>query len=119
MNWTIEPVSQPVMTKPVELELTGCAVGPLLVKPRTPGPPVEACWRAPRCGSLLGGRGGVAGGVCVEGGGAVRRAEVVGHTVDFSACGGRFGVDGHAADRVEGRGGGHCCLLMVFGGDGL
>jgi hypothetical protein len=28
MNCTIEPVSQPVMTKPVELELTGCAVGP-------------------------------------------------------------------------------------------
>ena len=28
MNCTIETVSQPVMTKPVELELTGCAVGP-------------------------------------------------------------------------------------------
>jgi hypothetical protein len=28
MNCTIEPVSQPAMTKPVKLELTGCAVGP-------------------------------------------------------------------------------------------
>jgi hypothetical protein len=28
MNCTIVTVSQPVMTKPVELELTGCAVGP-------------------------------------------------------------------------------------------
>jgi hypothetical protein len=27
MNCTIVTVSQPVMTKPVELELTGCAVG--------------------------------------------------------------------------------------------
>jgi transcriptional regulator len=28
MNCTIETVSQPAVTKPVELELTGCAVGP-------------------------------------------------------------------------------------------
>jgi hypothetical protein len=28
MNCTIEPVSEPVVTKPVKLELTGCAVAP-------------------------------------------------------------------------------------------
>src|SRR4029450_3422303 len=63
-----------------------------------------ACWRAPRCGSLLGRCGGVTGRVGVEGGSAVRRAEVVGHTVDFAASGSRLGVDGHTADRVDGRG---------------
>src|SRR5215217_8048992 len=54
------------------------------------------------CGSPFGGCGGVAGWVGVEGGGAVRRAEVVGDTVDLAASGGRLGVDGHAADRVDG-----------------
>jgi hypothetical protein len=56
----------------------------------TPGPPLDvvtcaAVW------VLLGGRGGVAGRVGVEGGSAARRAGVVGHTVDFAASGGRLG----------------------------